>query len=197
MLSLGDWKWNSIGEGYVYNEHGQAVNSDGMQVEAFSNEHAQGRVDLKGIRVGGSAQTTSSISVDFKLGRVLGLHERQDLKIGGDWVYYGRNYSYYSLSGSNITVRQNATTGEWTTTRPQDPWKVPSASQVDLHASYKFKLGKIFDATLSGVVNNLFDYQYIGKAYNSSTSSAKASADNVYVFYNFGRTYTIRMKLAF
>ena len=197
MLSLGDWKWNSIGEGYVYNEHGQAVNSDGMQVEAFSNEHAQGRVDLKGIRVGGSAQTTSSISVDFKLGRVLGLHEGQDLKIGGDWVYYGRNYSYYSLSGSNITVRQNATTGEWTTTRPQDPWKVPSASQVDLHASYKFKLGKIFDATLSGVVNNLFDYQYIGKAYNSSTSSAKASADNVYVFYNFGRTYTIRMKLAF
>ena len=58
-------------------------------------------------------------------------------------------------------------------------------------------MGKVFDATLSGVINNLFDYQYIGKAYNSSTSSAVASADNVYVFYNFGRTYSIRLKLNF
>ena len=154
-------------------------------------------MNLEGIRVGGSVQTTSSISIDFKLGEVLGLKEGQQLKIGGDWVYYGRNYSYYSLSGSNITVKQNATTGEWTTTTPQDPWKIPSASQVDLHASYKFKVGKLFDATLSGVINNLFDYQYIGKAYNSSTSSTAATADNVYVFYNFGRTYTIRLKLNF
>ena len=52
-------------------------------------------------------------------------------------------------------------------------------------------------AAEKNIINNLFDYQYIGKAYNSSTSSAAASADNVYVFYNFGRTYTIRLKLNF
>ena len=52
-------------------------------------------------------------------------------------------------------------------------------------------------AVLSGTVNNLFDYQYIGKAYNSSTSSVAATSDNVYVFYNFGRTYSIRLKLNF
>ncbi len=46
-------------------------------------------------------------------------------------------------------------------------------------------------------MNNLLDYQYIGKAYNSSTSTVAASADNVYVFYNFGRTYNIRLKLNF
>ena len=50
-------------------------------------------------------------------------------------------------------------------------------------------------ATLSGVVNNLFDYQYIGKAYN--TNSGTTTADNVFVFYNFGRTFTIRLKLDF
>ena len=197
MFSLGDWKWDGIGEGYVYDERSNAVDAAGNTVEPFSAQHAQARVNLDGIRVGGSAQTTSSVSVDFKLGEVLGLKEGQQLKIGGDWVYYGRNYSYYSLSGSNITVKQNTTTGEWTTTTPQDPWKIPSASQVDLHASYKFKVGKLFDATLSGVINNLFDYQYIGKAYNSSTSTGVASADNVYVFYNFGRTYTIRLKVNF
>ena len=70
-------------------------------------------------------------------------------------------------------------------------------SQVDLHASYKFMVCKGVNATLSGTVNNLLDYQYIGKAYNSSTSSVAASADNVYVFYNFGRTYSIRLKMTF
>ena len=189
MLSLGNWKWNSIGEGYVYDEHGQAVDADGNRVTAFSQNHAQGRVDLKGVRVGGSAQTTASVGVDFKIGK--------DIKIGGDWTYYGRNYSYYSLSGSNITVKQNSTTGEWTTTTPQDPWKIPSASQIDLRASYKFNICRDVKAVISGTVNNLLDYQYIGKAYNSSTSSAAATADNVYVFYNFGRTYSIRLKINF
>ena len=189
MLSLGDWKWNSIGEGYVYDEHGQAVDADGNRVTAFSQDHAQGRVDLKGVRVGGSAQTTASLGVDFKIGN--------DIKVGGDWTYYGRNYSYYGISGSNITVKQNSTTGEWTTTTPQDPWQIPCASQIDLHASYKFNVCRDVKAVLSGTINNLLDYQYIGKAYNSSTSSAVATADNVYVFYNFGRTYTIRLKLNF
>ncbi len=197
MFSIGDWKWNSVGEGYVYNEHGQAVNAAGVQVTPFSNQHAQARVDLKGVRVGGSAQTTSSIGVDFKLAHVVGLRGGQDLKIGADWIYYGRNYSYYSLSGSNITVKQNATTGEWTTTTPQSPWKIPSACQVDMHASYKFRITNNLQLTLSGVVNNLLDYQYIGKAYNSSTSTTAATADNVYVYYNFGRTYSIRCKLTF
>ncbi len=193
MLSLGDWKWNSVGKGYVYSELGHAVNADGKTVEAFSNQHAQARVDLDGVRVGGSAQTTASVGADFKIGR--------DIRVGGDWTYYGRNYSYYSLSGSNISVSQNSTTGEWTTTRPQDPWKVPSASQVDVHASYKFTLCKgtkhAINATLSGNINNLLGYQFISKAYNSSTASGVATADNVYVFYQFGRTYSIRLKLNF
>ncbi len=189
MLSLGDWKWDGIGEGFVYNEQSQAVDADGQLVEAFSNDHAQGRVDLKGIRVGGSAQTTAALGADFKIGK--------DIKFGGSWTYYGRNYSYYSLSGSNITVKKNSTTGEWTTTKPADPWKIPSASQVDLHASYRFNIGKNVNAVLSGVVNNLLGYQYISKAYNSSTSSVAASADNVYVYYQFGRTYSLKLKVNF
>lgn len=188
MLSLGDWKWDGVGEGYVYNEQSQAVNVAGAPVQAFTADHAQARVDLKGIRVGGSAQTTASIGVDFKVG--------SDIKFGGDWTYYGRNYSYYSLTGSNINVKK-AADGSWATTTPASPWKIPAASQVDLHASYKFRIGKDVNAVLSGVVNNLLDYQFIGKAYNSSTSSKAASADNVYVYYNFGRTYSLKLKVNF
>ena len=187
MLSLGDWKWCNNAEGYVYDERGQALTATGDRTVVGAADHAKANIDLDGIRVGGSAQTTAAIGADFKLGRVLGLHEGQELKIGADWVYYGRNYSYYSFSGSNLTIGK--------TYKPTEPWKVPSASQVDLRASYRFKMGKYFDATLSGVVNNLFDYQYIGKAYNPS--SGEATADNIYAFYNFGRTYTIRLKLSF
>ena len=187
MLSLGDWQWCSNAEGYVYDERGQALTADGTRTTVGAADHAKANIDLDGIRVGGAAQTTASLGADFKLGRVLGLHDGQELKIGADWVYYGRNYSYYSFSGSNLNIGK--------TYSPSEPWKVPSASQVDLHASYRFKIGNHLTATLSGNVNNLFDYQYIGKAYNPS--SGVAAADNIYAFYNFGRTYTIRLKLAF
>lgn len=181
MFSLGDWRWNSVGTGYVYSEDGRAVDTNGQQVQPNSPEHAKAVIDLKGIRVGGSAQTTASLGADFKIGK--------QIRLGGDWVYYGRNYSYYSLSGSNISVGK--------TTTVADPWKIPSACQIDLHASYKFELVKGIHATLSGNVNNLLGYEYISKAYNSSTSSAAASADNVYVFYQYGRTFSLRLKLNF
>jgi outer membrane receptor protein involved in Fe transport len=58
-----------------------------------------------------------------------------------------------------------------------------------------------FDATLSGNVNNLLNYQYILKAWNpntvASTSTPKATADNIYCFFDSGRTMTVRLKLNF
>lgn len=187
MFSLGNWKWCNNAEGYVYSERGQALRADGTVTTVGAADHAKAKINLDGIRVGGSAQTTAALGADFRLGRVLRLHEGQELKVGADWVYYGRNYSYYSFSGSNLNIGK--------TYSPSAPWKVPSASQVDLHASYKFRIADKLGATLSGVVNNLFDYQYIGKAYN--TNSGTTTADNVFVFYNFGRTFTIRLKLDF
>lgn len=181
MFSYGDWRWNSVGEGYVYTERGEAVDANGATVSPGSPEHAKAIIDLKDIRVGGSAQTTASIGADFKIGK--------SIRLGGDWVYYGRNYSYYSLNGDNISVGK--------TTTIADPWKIPSAYQLDLHASYKFDIVKGIHATISGNVNNLLNNQYIGKAYNSSTSTGAATADNVYVFYQHGRTYSIRLKLNF
>lgn len=65
-----------------------------------------------------------------------------------------------------------------------------------MNASYRFKFGKL-NAILSGNVNNLLNYQYISKAWNPSGASTAATADNVYVFYSFGRTYSIRLKVNF
>lgn len=77
------------------------------------------------------------------------------MRVGADWTYYGRNYAYYAVDGTILSVGKETAVAE--------PWKIPAASQLDMNASYRFKFGKL-DAVLSGNVNNLLNYQYISKA---------------------------------
>ena len=179
MFSLGDWKWDSNATGYVYDNNGQPLTKDGTIASGIgAADHLTTGINLKGVRVGGSAQTTAALGATVKIGK--------DIRLGADWTYYGRNYAYYSLSGSNLTLGKTNTV--------VDPWKIPAASQVDVNASYKFKLGGL-NATISANVNNLFDYQYLGKAWNPQ--SGAANSETVYGFYNFGRTFSTRLKVNF
>ena len=184
MFSLGDWKWSSDATGYAYDAYSNALTSAGEKTTVGAPDHAHASIKLKDIHVGGSAQTTAALGATFKLNK--------SIRIGADWTYYGRNYAYYSLSGSNLSLGKEVAVLE--------PWKVPAASQFDLNASYRFKIGNL-DATLSGNVNNLLNYQYISKAYNpntlSSSSLKQATADNIYCYYAFGRTYSLRLKVNF
>lgn len=178
MISLGDWKWNSNATGYVYDEQGQAVTKAGTITNPGSEDHAFSAVKLKGIRVGGSAQTTASLGANVNISK--------DIRVGADWTYFGRNYSYYVVDGTLLSIGKETVVAE--------PWKIPASSQLDLNASYKFNFGKL-RATLSGNVNNLLNYYSITKAWNPS--GTVATADNVYVFYSFGRTYSLRLKVNF
>jgi outer membrane receptor protein involved in Fe transport len=143
-------------------------------------DHAWAIINLDGVRVGGSAQTTAALGADVKLDK--------HLSIGADWNFMGRNYSYYSFSGSNLSIGKELTIAE--------PWRVPAACTVDLNGRYKFKIGNL-DATFSGNINNLLNYQYILKAWNPSSLTTAADENNIYCFFNTGRTYTLRLKVAF
>ena len=178
MLSVGDWKWDSNATGYAFDEYGNPLNSNGQIVEAGSPDQAWAKINLKGIRVGGSAQTTAALGANVKLGN--------GLRIGADWTLYARNYAYYSLSGSNLGLGQEKTI--------LDPWRVPTASQIDLNASYRFKIGGL-STTLSGNVNNLLNYFYLSKAYNPQ--SGVVSSESIYGYYAFGRTASVRLKVNF
>lgn len=180
MVSLGDWKWDSDATGYVYDELGNAMTQAGKVTTPGAEDHAKAHIKMNGIRVGGSAQTTAAVGANVNI--------TKDLRVGADWTYYGRNYSYYAVDGTILTVGKETAVAE--------PWKIPAASQLDMNASYRFKFGKL-NAILSGNVNNLLNYQYISKAWNPSGASTAATADNVYVFYSFGRTYSIRLKVNF
>ena len=185
MLSLGSWKWDSDSvKGYAYDEQGNALRTDGTITTPGAEDQANAIINMKGIHVGGQAQTTANLGVTFK--------PFKGFRIGAEYTVYARNYSYYSVSGSNLTLGK--------TMNIVEPYKCPVGGSMDLRASYSFKIGESVRATLSGNVSNLLNQYYIEKAWSANTASAgtaENSIDNIYFFYNKGRQWNIRLKLNF
>ncbi len=181
MLSIGDWNWDSNAKGYYYNDLGQPLaNTSGKLASGvFSEDHAWSVINQKGRKVGGSAQTTGAIGVTVK--------PFKGMRIGADWTFSARNYSDYTISDNDLIPFKEVNVA--------DPWRIPWGNQLDMSASYKFQMAG-FEATLFGNVNNLFNYNYVVDAYTASGS--RGTWENAYrVFYSFGRTYSLRLKIAF
>mgnify|MGYP002856943896 FL=1 len=184
MLSLGDWRWKGKEVvGYLYDEHGNAVTSNGEVTTVGADDHAWAKINLENIRVGGQAQTTANLGVTFK--------PFKGFRIGAEYTLYDRNYSYYSFSGSNLTVGK--------TVNVVEPYRCPIGGTMDVRAGYSFDIGP-FRATVAGNVTNVLNQHYIEKAWSASTVTqtiAENTKDNIYFFYNKGRQWNIRFKLAF
>ncbi len=188
MLSLGDWRWKGNGIiGYMYDEHGNAITGDGTMTTPYctdeGKEHAWAKIDMDNIRVGGQAQTTANLGVMFI--------PFKGFRIGGEYTVYDRNYSYYSFSGSNLSVGK--------TVKIVEPYRCPVGGTLDMRASYSFDFGTV-RATLAANITNLLDQHHIEKAWSASTVTqtiAENTKDNIYFFYNKGRQWNIRLKLNF
>lgn len=178
MLSLGDWQWDSNPIGYYYNSLGQPLaDLKGTVADSIgSGNHAWSQLNLKGIKVGGSAQTTYNIGATLK--------PVKDLRIGLTLNGISRLFADYTINSDNLIVNKpyNFT----------QPWQVPGSAVVDLNASYKFKFAGT-NATISGTCQNLFDQVYIADATNGSDGTWRTAR----VFYGFGRTWTARLKINF
>ena len=181
MISWGDWIWDSNANGYFYNQLGQPIQNltDGALADGIGAEnHLKSTLNQKGVKVGGSAQTTGSLSLTFL--------PFKGFRIGGDWVMNARNYSDFYISPSSLGTKA---------INVNDLWQIPWGQQLDLNASYRFKIGNV-NATLYGNVYNLFNYNYIMDA-QTPTSSNGTWQEAYSVFYSFGRTYTVRMRINF
>lgn len=179
MLSLGDWIWDSKATGYAYMSTGQATN-DGNTPLADGEEHKSFFVDMKGVRVGNSAQTTFALGASYKI-------FDEKLTLGLDYTHFANNYADFKITMPNAGG----------TYKYYSPWKIPSAGQLDARVNYKFKIGTL-DAALTGNVNNVLNQEYITDAmdYNARTEGG-SSWENVGVLYAFGRTYTASLKVKF
>lgn len=188
MLSVGKWRWTSAAKGYFYDSTGQPIKSYGKNPETGkveivhasgiqSADHASMMVDLKDVKVGGSAQTTAALGAGFKVSK--------DLRLGADWNLYANNYADWSFSSSDLVINGAKVY--------ESPWRMPMASTVDLNASYRFTLGKT-NAVLYGNVTNVFDQKYITDATDGAGHDWKTAYN---VFYGFGATYNVRLKINF
>lgn len=182
MLSVGDYIWDSNAKGYFYNQVGQPLKDLRGNIAEngiMGSDHAYAILNQKGVKVGGSAQTTGSVGVTFR--------PFTGMRVGADWVVSARNYSDYQISSSNYTANSEINVA--------DPWRIPWGNQFDLSASYSFKFGGV-KATLYGNVNNLFNHYYVMDAYTSTSTAG--TWDNAYrVYYSFGRTFSVRLKVNF
>ncbi len=175
MISIGNWNWVSNATGYLYTDNGQPSDVNGNEVAFGSPEHVKMNVNLKDIHVGNSAQTTVALGFKYEM--------LKNFNIGLDGNYYGRNYSYFSISP--------ASTG-YSDLNFSQPWMIPDATVFDLSTSYRFKIGNL-DATFIGNIDNLFNVDYITDATSGTNNDWQTSQ----VFYGFGRTFSASLKIKF
>lgn len=181
MLSIGDWVFDSDATGYFYNSYGQPLaNMRGdLASGVMAPDHASATLNQKGRMVGGSAQSTGWLGIV--------LRPMKGLRIGIDWTASARNYSDYSISASSYAPGATINVAK--------PWRIPWGNQLDLSASYSFKIGSL-NATLFANVYNVAGYNYVMDAYTEAT--VDGTWQNAFrTFYSFGRTYALRLKVAF
>ena len=182
MLSWGDWEWSSNAKGYFYDMSGQPLkNLQNGEVASgiMAEDHAWVNLNQKGIKVGGSAQTTASLGVT--------LRPIRDLRVGLDWTVFARSFSDYTVNASSLVANKDYNVVE--------PWTIPWGNQFDLSASYGFKMGNV-RARIYANLNNLFDQVYITDAY--TPANGPANWQTAYgVFYAFGRTFSVKLKVNF
>lgn len=181
MLSLGNYTWDSNPTGYFYGPGGFPIaNLAGAPADGImAANHLSAKLNQKGVKVGGSAQTTGALSATF--------HPWKGWRIGADWTFHARNYSDYQVTGTNFNPGTDLSV--------PDPWRIPWGNQLDLSASYTFEIGKI-QARLSGNIYNVCNYHYVTTAWNNL--EAPGEWDNVFrVYYSFGRTYALKLRLNF
>jgi len=126
---------------------------------------------IEDLHVGDAAQTTLALGLNYKF--------TPKTRLSIDYNYFDNLYADYDPSD-----RGTAGAG--------DAWKVPAYGIFDAAFSHGFKFGS-FDATLTGRMNNIFDTEYISDALDGSGSNERSAL----VYYGFGRTFSVGMKLKF
>ncbi|WP_440879476.1 TonB-dependent receptor domain-containing protein [Tenacibaculum sp. C7A-26P2] len=165
FVSVGDWQFNGNGRQRTFD-------SDGDEIGSSTS------VQLDGFKVGGAAQTTAGVTVDYKLLSIL--------SVDANWNFYKDLYSVGSLT--------------------QESLKLPTYNIADLGISISPKLKE--NTYLKGIsfrlnVNNLFDEVYLESVNGNTPASVNPSENwkglntSNRARFGYGRTWNASIKLSF
>ncbi|WP_055447493.1 TonB-dependent receptor [Lacinutrix mariniflava] len=127
---------------------------------------------IEDLHVGDAAQTTFALGGSYKLA--------PKTRFIVDYNYYTNLYADFDPSDRNDP------------SYTEDAWELPAYGLFDTALSHGFAFGG-FDAKLTGRINNIFDTEYVSDARDGSNSNAQTST----VFYGYGRTFSVGLKLNF
>ena len=132
---------------------------------------------IEDLHVGNSAQTTLALGANYKL--------TPTSRFTIDYNYFDNLYADFDPSDRGGVGPNEDQVGP-------DAWQVPAYGLFDTAISHDFSFGS-FNATLSGRINNIFDTEYIADALDGADSDALTAR----VYYGFGRTFSVGLKLNF
>ena len=127
----------------------------------------------KGIHVGDAAQTTAAFGFDAEI--------LPKFKIGMDYNYYDRLYANFGIEGRTVASDAGI-----------DSWLMPNYHLLDFNAKYRFKIAKL-STTLFAKVNNVLDTEYLSESKDGTSHSFEDAS----VYYGFGRTWSLGLKIRF
>ena len=144
-------------------------NVENVQIFNEANELVD-TVDLiiEDLHVGDAAQTTLAIGTVYKF---------------SPETTFTIDYNYFADLYAEFDPSDRGTVGP-------EAWKVPSYGIFDTAIRHGFKFGSL-DATLTARMNNVFDTEYIADAQDGGDAASSS------VYYGFGRTFSVGMKLNF
>ncbi len=126
-----------------------------------------------GVHVGNSAQTTAAFGLDMEV--------LPKLTLGFDANYFDNIYADFDINSRVAESNEGI-----------DAWEMPAYFLADVNLKYKFKIGKL-NSTFYGKINNITDTEYIADATDGVNHDAFTST----VFYGFGTTWTVGLKIKF
>lgn len=174
MGSLGDWQWRNNASGSTFDDAGNPLNS-GKVTTLYT----------KGIKVGGTAQTSFGLGGSYEI--IRGLRVRA-------------NYRYLD----NIYATFQPTDRTSATTAGRQAWKLPAYGLLSAAVSYRFSMDGI-KYTVRANVDNVLDKRYISssttdKVYDPTNETDFRIGDNGSgstntVYPGYGRTWVVTLKI--
>jgi hypothetical protein len=155
--------------------------NDLIDVPLFDGSTQVGSVDLyiKDVKVGDAAQTTAALGVDYEL--------FDGFILDGDYTYANNLYARFDPLQRGDAPAPGETNAQ--------ALLLPAFGLFDFGFRYNFPLGNL-NATLNGRLNNAFDTQYVPDALDVDQAAGE-NLSNARVYFGFGRTWVMSLRLNF